>query len=146
MANLANCYEAVNHLSAALKLREETLAAQKRVFPPDHPETLKSMNNLANSYAALNRHAEAFKLLEETLAAQKRVLPPNHPETLLSMTNLAISYTDLNRYAEALKLLEEVLAKANRLGVDPSLVPLAISLRLQCCQKLGDVVGCRATT
>jgi eukaryotic-like serine/threonine-protein kinase len=145
MTNLANSYAALNRHAEALKLREETLAALKRVLPPDHPETLGSMTNLANSYAALNRHAEALKLREETLAARKRVLPPDHPETLGSMTNLANSYAALNRHAEALELLNEILAEANRPGVDPSLVPFALGLRMLCCQKLGDVAGCRAS-
>jgi tetratricopeptide (TPR) repeat protein len=146
MNNLALSYAALNRHAEAVKLYEETLAAQKRVLPPDHPDTLHSMNNLANSYMALNRQAEALKLREKTLAAQKRVLPPDHPDTFRSMTNLAISYASLNRQAEALTLLDEVLAKANWPGVDPRLASFAIGLRLRCCQKLGDVVGYRATT
>jgi tetratricopeptide (TPR) repeat protein len=146
MNNLANSYAALNRHAEALKLYEEALAAQKRVLPPDHPDTLSSMNNLASSYTALNRHAEALKLREETLAAQKQVLPPDHPSTLVSMNNLADSYVALNRHAEAVKLLDEVLAKANRPWVNPRVVLSAIGIRLQCCQRLGDVVGCRATT
>jgi serine/threonine protein kinase len=145
MANLANSFYALNRHAEALKLNEETLAARKRVLPPDHPDTLLSMNNLGLSYAALNRHAEAVKLFEEVLAARKRILPADHPDTLLSMCSLANSYAALSRHAEALSLLDEFLAKANQPGVNPRLIPAAIGLRLLCCQKLGDLAGCRAS-
>jgi tetratricopeptide (TPR) repeat protein len=72
MNNLALSYAALGRHAEALKLREETLAARKRVLPPDHPDTLGSMNNLANSYAALGRHAEALPLLNEFLARANR--------------------------------------------------------------------------
>ena len=49
MNNLALIYEALNRPADALKLREETLAIQKRVLPQDHPDTLLSMHTLANS-------------------------------------------------------------------------------------------------
>jgi serine/threonine protein kinase/tetratricopeptide (TPR) repeat protein len=145
MENLSGNYAALNRYAEALQLREETVAASKRVLGPDHPNTLSSMNNLANIYAFVRRHAEALKLREETLAARRRVLRVDHPNTLWSMTNLADSYVALNRHAEALPLLNEVLAKANRPGFDPVMFSTAIGLRLQCCQKVGDVAGCRAS-
>jgi hypothetical protein len=143
--NLAASYAQAGRHAEALKMNEETLAAWKRVLPADHPETLKSMQSLAVSYAQAGRYAEALKLREEALATHKRVLPPDHPHTLRSMTYLALSYADLGRHAEVLPLIDEVLAKVGRPGVEPWLLPSAIRLRLQCCQKLGDVVGCRAT-
>jgi hypothetical protein len=76
MHNLANSYATLNRPAEALKLREETLAARKRVLSDNHPDTLKSMSTLADSYAALKRYADSIKLSEETVAAQKRVLPP----------------------------------------------------------------------
>jgi tetratricopeptide (TPR) repeat protein len=117
--SLANSYDDLNRQAEALRLREETLAAMKRVLGPDHTDTLKSMANLATSYEALNRQAEALTLREKTLAAHKRVLGPDHPDTLGSMNNLANSYDDLNRQSEALKLREETLAAMKRvLGPD----------------------------
>ncbi len=109
MHNLANSYVALNRPADALRLREETLAIQKRVLPPDHPNTLQSMHNLANSYYALNRSADALRLFGEVLEIQKRVLPPDHQDTLKSMTNLANSYAALKRPTESLRLREEVL-------------------------------------
>jgi tetratricopeptide (TPR) repeat protein len=143
--NLASRFYAWGQRDEALKLNEEMLALRRRVLLPDHPDTLTSMNNLANCYAALNRPAEALKLREEALAARKRVLPPDHPDTLKSMDSLAASYVDLNRHAEALPLLKEVLAKADRPGIDRWFIQRRFELCLLCCQKLGDVVSCRAS-
>jgi hypothetical protein len=145
MGNLANSYAALNRHAEALQLREHTLAAQKRVLGPDHPDTLESMTNLARSYAALNRPAEALKLLEETLAACKRVLPPDHPDALQTMAQLAQVYFALDRATEALTLIDRLLARANRPGVQPSLLLQVIDLRRRHFQKAGDPAGCRAT-
>ena len=114
MMNLANSYEALNRPADALKLREETLATQKRVLPTDHPDTLLSTMNLASSYEALNRPDDALKLREETLAIQQRVLSKDHPDTLRSMINLASSYSAAKRPADALKMREETLAIQKR--------------------------------
>jgi tetratricopeptide (TPR) repeat protein len=128
MNDLALSYAALNRQAEALELREQTLAARKRVLGADHPDTLWSMQNLALSYAALNRHGEALKLREETLDALKRVLPKDHPHTLVSMNGLAVSYFTLNRHAEALKLHEETLA-ARRRALPPDHSDTLLSLR-----------------
>jgi serine/threonine protein kinase/tetratricopeptide (TPR) repeat protein len=145
MHNLANCYMDANRQADALRLREETLTARRRVLTPDNPDTLTSMNSLANSYYDLRRYADALPLLVETLAARKRVFPVDHPDTLKSLNNLALCYAALNRHAEALPLIVEFVAKADRPGISPRLISHAIRLRFECCQKLGDPAGCRAT-
>jgi hypothetical protein len=110
MSNLAGSYVRLNRHADAVKLGEDTLAAQKRVLPPDHPDTLGSMHNLAVSYFKLNCPAEAVKLLEETLAARKRTLPPDHADTLMNMNNLGKMYVLLGRHAEAQKVFLEMQA------------------------------------
>ena len=111
---LANSHSVLNRHADALKLQQETVAAQRRVLPHDHPETLTTLNNLANSLAALNRHPEAVKLHEETLAIRRRVLPPDHTDVPQSLGNVANSYAALNRHADAFKLREETLAGQRR--------------------------------
>jgi hypothetical protein len=68
MNNLAVSYAALNRHAEALRLREQTLAIQKRVLPPDHLGTLVSMANLAGSLIRLDRGAEAIPLLDEFIA------------------------------------------------------------------------------
>jgi tetratricopeptide (TPR) repeat protein len=114
MNNLANTYVALRRHDDALALREETLAACRRVMGPDHPDTLMGMHNLANSLAALRRHDDALKLREETVAAYQRVLSHDHPDTLKSMNNLANSYQALGRHDDAHRLREETQAAFKR--------------------------------
>jgi non-specific serine/threonine protein kinase/serine/threonine-protein kinase len=147
MNNLARCYVAAGLHARAIKLFEDALAARTRVLGPDHPETLKSAGNLAYMYSVLmSRHAEAIERLKKVLDDQKRVLGADHPDTLRSMCHLAGAYVALNRHAEAVPLIDEVLAKTVQPGVDPWLIQSPIRLRLRCCQKFGDVAGCRAST
>jgi tetratricopeptide (TPR) repeat protein len=165
MANLANCYADLNRHDEAIKLYEVTLATLRRV-PNGRANMLLSMHNLALSYAALGRHEEAIKLHQEELGAFELEPPiydndtPNservntnaflarlvipRDQRLWNMTHLAKNYAALNRHTEALPLLDEVLNKADRPGVNPQLIPFAITLRLRCCQKLGDLAGGRA--
>jgi eukaryotic-like serine/threonine-protein kinase len=144
MHSLANSYSIANRRAEALKLREEALAGRRRVLPPDHPDTLLSMISLASSYHGAGRVPDAVELLQEALPVMKTKMP-DHPQTILCMFSLAGDLLDLNRHAEAITLVDEMLAKADRVSVDPRLIPIAIGYRLRCCQKLGDVAGCRVT-
>jgi tetratricopeptide (TPR) repeat protein len=145
MGNLAASYSVLGRNAEALKLREEILAAQKRLLPADHPDTLGSMLDLASSYGRLGRHAEALKLYEEALAAQKRVLPADHPDTLLSMGGVAISLVELDRGAEAVPIIDECVTRAAGKVVHPQLIPELMDVRLRHFQKANDPAGCRAT-
>jgi Flp pilus assembly protein TadD len=110
MLNLALSYSAAGRKDEALKMREEVLPLSRKVFGPEHPETLMAMNNLALSYSAAGRKDEALKMREELLALSRKVNGPEHPATLTAMNNLAESYSDAGRKDEALKMREEVLA------------------------------------
>jgi tetratricopeptide (TPR) repeat protein len=110
MGDLAVSYGRLNRVAEAVALGEETLAALKRVLPPDNQDTLATMNNLAPGYFSLNRPAEGVKLLEEVLAARKRTLPAGHLDTVKAMDNLGRAYMILGRHAEAQKLLLEAQA------------------------------------
>ena len=114
LQNRANVYDVLGRKPEALKLREETLAIQRRVLRQDDPDTLSTMSNLAVSYYDLGRHADALKLRIETLAIQERVLGPNHLDTIGSKINLAVSYDAVGRHADALKLREETLDQCKR--------------------------------
>jgi tetratricopeptide (TPR) repeat protein len=84
MHNLAGNYAALDRHADALKLREETLAAQRRVFPPDHPDLLLSLWGVASSLIKLDRGAEAVPRIDEcvTRAAGKLVDPRMIPTVM----------------------------------------------------------------
>ncbi len=114
MNDLASSFFILGRHDDAIKLREEVLAARRRILPPDHPDTLASMGDLAILYYIRGRYADAIKLQEEVLAARRRVFLPDHADTLASMSLLALSYAALGRHPDALKLREEVLAAQRR--------------------------------
>ena len=114
MHYLAISYFVLGRHDDAIKLREEVLAARRRILPPDHPDTLATMGDLAILYYIRGRYADAIKLQEEVLAARRRVFLPDHADTLASMSLLALSYAALGRHPDALKLREEVLAAQRR--------------------------------
>ena len=111
----------------------------------DHPATLASMNNLASSYEELGRHAEALKLYEEAVARMKAKLWPDHPYTLITMGGVAESLVNLDRGAEAVPIIDDCVRRSGAKGVDPSLVPDVMALRLKHFAKTKDAAGCRAT-
>jgi tetratricopeptide (TPR) repeat protein len=104
--DLANSYADLNRHDEALKLREETLAAQKRVLPPDHPDTLMSMNNLGLSYAALNRHDEAITCFRKAIEID--------PKYVRAYINLGNALRDQGKAAQA------VAAYRKAVEIDPS--------------------------
>ena len=119
MTHLANSYAGLGRPTDALKLREQTLALQKRILGPGDPGTLNSMSNLANSYTSLHRYDDAVALHLQTLALRKSYLGPEHPDTVRTMSNLANCYSLLDRNAEALPIREAALAfRKVHLGLD----------------------------
>jgi tetratricopeptide (TPR) repeat protein len=93
MYNLASLLTNQGRYPEALALLEENRAARGKVYPPDHPRTLRLLVNLSDLYARVGRDADQIRLLEEALAAQKRVLGPDHPDTLKTMIALADAYS-----------------------------------------------------
>ena len=101
-------------------LGSETLAIERRVLGPEHPDTLALMNNLANGYQSDGKFAQAEALHSQALEAQRRVLGPEHPDTLKSMGNLANVYEDEGKYLQAEALYSQTLELQRRvLGPEP---------------------------
>ncbi len=144
MMELAGSYSKLGQYKEAINLLEDSLDAHRRIYPADHPVTLYIMDNLGVSYAEVGRLQEAIKIQQEALAGCRRTLPPEHATTLRILINLAGSYMQINRHAEALPLIKEVLGKANQSTLPPAAVPMAITMALECCQKLGDATQWRA--
>jgi tetratricopeptide (TPR) repeat protein len=85
-------------------MQRHLLEAKRRVFGPDHPETITSMNNLGNTLLHEGRNVEAEKLYREALELYRRVLGPNHIFTLRLMNALAAALAEERRYDEAEEL------------------------------------------
>jgi tRNA A-37 threonylcarbamoyl transferase component Bud32 len=116
---LATVYARVKRDADALRLREEVLAARRRLLGPDHPDTLHSLGDLAASHFAAGRKADARELYQEVLDAQRRVLGPDHPDALATLESLATAVDQTGGKDEALRLRQEAAdAQRRRLGPD----------------------------
>ncbi|RPA89516.1 TPR-like protein, partial [Choiromyces venosus 120613-1] len=62
----------------------------EKVFGPDHPDTLTTVNNLASVLKYRGRHGESEAMSRRALEGLEKVLGPDHPHTLASVNNLAL--------------------------------------------------------
>jgi serine/threonine protein kinase len=119
MHSLANSYVIDGRHGDALRLREATYAARRRVLGPDHVDTLRTMNALANSYYEANRQPEALALREEALATLEAILPADDPLVLATVNSLGTSYAFEGRHEKALEMRERAVNGRRRvLGPD----------------------------
>ena len=97
----------------------------RRVFGPEHQDTLRVVNGLGELLLDQRRPAEARALFEEALKGQRSVLGPTRDETVLTMINLADTARLQGRLDEARKLAEEADA-LNRRTLGPEHLPDAL--------------------
>ena len=118
MYNLAIMRHYLGRDEEALRLYDESLQTLKRVFGPDHQDTLRVENNLGELLLDQRRPAEALAHLEEAVKGFRHVLGPAREETVGAMVNLADAERLLGRLDEARKLAEEADA-VNRRTLGP---------------------------
>ncbi len=104
---------------SSLNALEETWAMQRKVLPPDAPDTLLTMAWCAWRYTTLARFDDAEALFSRTIPAMEQVFGPEHRETLDCLDSLARLFSYQERYEESVALHERVLrARQRRLGED----------------------------
>lgn len=109
MFNLARTYHHLCDKHASRALLVEVLHKRKRLFGPNHPDTLMVRNELGMSFCvARERLPAAERLVSNVLAARKRVLGEEHAYTLWSMNDLARVFTTRERPDEAIAILDKV--------------------------------------
>ncbi|KAL6690371.1 hypothetical protein J3F84DRAFT_389935 [Trichoderma pleuroticola] len=91
---------------------------KRRIFGPEHPDTLRSMDTLSQFYIQHERMPEALPLQIQTMDSQKVNLGREHPLALKAMEKTAALYFLLGNYKECETILLEVLELEKRvLGV-----------------------------
>ena len=76
-------------MADAEELAMKSLKARKKVFGPEHQDTLISTHILALTYRNRGRWGEAEELQVRVLETLKRLFGLEHPQTLISMNQLA---------------------------------------------------------
>ncbi len=101
--------------SPAEPLYRRALEALERVWGPEHPDTLNSVNNLAVLLFHNGDYARAELLYRRALEGKERVLGPQHPSTLNSVNNLAELLSSKGDYVGAEVLHRRALETRERL-------------------------------
>lgn len=107
---VGRCQASLGQHSAAEITCRKALVITKKLFGPEHPETLVSMHELGEAIYNLGKYAEAERMQLETLELRKKVLGDECLGTLRSMNNLAAALCNQGKYVEAEKLHREVLS------------------------------------
>jgi hypothetical protein len=119
-------------------------AACLRLFGPEHPATLTSMNNLAETLRELGDLAGSRDLHQEVLEVHRRLLGPEHPATLGSMHNLALTLLALGDVAGARDLSQQVVDARRRLfGPEDPATLRSMNTQAETLRTLGDLAGAR---
>src|SRR5260370_31317315 len=87
----------------------EYIDGDRRVFGPEHPQTLNTMADLALVLAGEDRYAEAEKLARDSIDISRRVLGPENSSTAVHVYYLACIEARRGNRSEALSLLRQAL-------------------------------------
>ena len=112
---IGSTYSGLGLYPAAQAEMERALESRRRIYGPEHPETLRSMAALAAVYTRRQQYPAAQKLFEDATRIQARVLGPTHPEYLSAMQDLGWVMGAQGHHAEAEKIVRETLALERRL-------------------------------
>jgi CHAT domain-containing protein/Tfp pilus assembly protein PilF len=107
-------------LDEAILRTEESLALQRKLYPPDrfprgHSELANSLNNLGTMRRDRGELARAEPLLREAVAMRRKLHPEGHASVANSLNNLAGVLRDQGELAAAEPLLRESLAIRRKL-------------------------------
>jgi hypothetical protein len=86
------------------------LPAARKVFGPDHPNTLATTNSLAAAHESLGRWVDAEPLRRDVLARRRRTTKPDSPFLASDLNGLGGNLLKQSKWSEAEALLRECLA------------------------------------
>jgi len=113
--NQANLFNAMAKYDEAERLHQENYENKKKVFIPNHPDILASLNNLCTVWVALGKNDQAVEKLYDALKACEAVFDsPGHPSVLVCKNNLATALKARNEIQGAEKILETAVFDAQR--------------------------------
>jgi tetratricopeptide (TPR) repeat protein len=141
LATLLPCHTSINDQSGALWMRlmslegsvnrsmgryeqaeqlfQQCLDIKNRVYGPDHPDTLSSVEEVAIVFQYQGRYEAAEPLLQRVLDTRTNALGPDHSDTLSSVNNLAALHQHQGKYDAAGPLYQRVLkARTDSLGAE----------------------------
>jgi len=107
-------YSDQGRLKDAEMMLNRALAGIERVFGPEHPATLATVNTLGNLYSDQGRLEDAEMMYNRALAGCEKALGPEHTITLNIVNNLGILYFDQGRLKDAEMMCNRALASKEK--------------------------------
>jgi hypothetical protein len=106
---MGKTYEDLAQYAESQRELERALDLERRVWGPENPKTLNTLNHLGRTLWHQGKHQEAEALFGPALEIERRVLGPEHPDTLYCMNNLANVYRAEAKNEEAEPLYRQTL-------------------------------------
>jgi serine/threonine-protein kinase len=117
------------HYTQARQVLDDALAEQRRLYGPDHPDALESLQTLGELAKGLGESDRAHALLQESLERHRRVYGEQHERTARALYALAplVARRDLDEGGRLLMRALEI-RRARLAPTDPLLVDTLGSL------------------
>jgi eukaryotic-like serine/threonine-protein kinase len=106
---IGKTYEDLAQYAESQMQLERALGLERRVWGPENPKTLNTLNHLGRTLWHQGKYQEAQTLLGPALEIERRVLGPEHPDALYCMNNLANVYRAQDKNAQAEPLYRQTL-------------------------------------
>lgn len=111
---MGKTYEDLADYAESQKQLERALDLERRVWGPENPKALNTLNHLGRTLWHQGKYQEAGALFGPALDIERRVLGPEHPDTLYCMNNLANVYRAEGKNEQAEPLYRQTLAIRKR--------------------------------
>jgi tetratricopeptide (TPR) repeat protein/predicted Ser/Thr protein kinase len=106
---MGNTYADLAQYAESRKQLDRAVDLERRVFGPENPRTLNTVNDLGRTAWHQGKYSEAEAILAPALEIERRVLGPDHPDTLFCMNNLGNVYRAQGKDAQAEALYSQTL-------------------------------------
>ncbi|HKU27813.1 MAG TPA: tetratricopeptide repeat protein, partial [Candidatus Sulfotelmatobacter sp.] len=106
---MGKTYEDLADYAQSEKQLERALDLERRIWGPENPKTLNTLNHLGRTLWHEGKYQEAGAIFGPALSVEQRVLGPEHPDTLYCMNNLANVYRAEDKNDEAEPLYRKTL-------------------------------------
>ena len=118
---MGNTYADLAQYAESRKQLERAVDLERRVWGPENPQTLNTLNDLGRAAWHEGKYSEAERILAPALEIERRVLGPEHPDTLFCMNSLGNVYRAQGKdaqaealYSQTLEIRRRVLAPEHR--------------------------------
>ncbi|HEY3380121.1 MAG TPA: serine/threonine-protein kinase [Vicinamibacterales bacterium] len=98
---MGKTYAELAQYGESRKQLEHTLELERRIWGPEDPRTLNTVNQLGRTAWHEGKFAEAETLLRGALEIERRISGPEHPDTLSCMNNLGNVYRAQGKDSQA---------------------------------------------